>query len=110
MAEKNNRTEPDYREILVSLIGSITSADDLGDVSNNVTEAIKQAKIDIGKCDELNNTTYEYHYFIELAERLHNMGVTDLKGAELTRIPQSQLDYIGKKLRKETTSSPPTSC
>lgn len=106
------KTVPDYRTIMLSLIGSITSADDLGDVTNSITEAIKQARIDIGKCTELNNTSYAFHYFVELAERLHSMGVKTLKGTEIARVPQEQLDYIGKRLRKETeetTSSPPTS-
>lgn len=64
--------EPDYRRILLSLIGSITLADHLGDVASYAEVALKQAgiKLEWGDLDELSTA-------------LGRMGVMTLYGTEL---------------------------
>ena len=65
--------EPDYKMIMLNLIASLTLDDHMGDVSNSVSEALKQAQIDVG----------EWENFDELGNKLYNIGVTTLWGTEL---------------------------
>ena len=68
--------KPDYRKILLSLIASLSLDDHMGDVSNSVSEALKQAEIEI-----------EWEDWEELQRGLHALGIetlwdTSLKGEE----------------------------
>ena len=65
--------DPDYRQILLQLIGSLTLADHMGDAAGDVAQALKMAGLDI-EWDDLN----------ELGARLGQMGVTTLHGTPLS--------------------------
>ncbi len=62
----------DHRAILLSLIGSLTLCDHMGDVSNDVQEALDQIGLKI-----------EWHEWHELGNALGAMGVTTLLGTPL---------------------------
>ena len=59
--------KPDYRKILLSLIASLSLDDHMGDVSGSVSEALKQAEIEI-----------EWEDWEELQRGLHAQGIETL--------------------------------
>ncbi len=65
-------TEPDYPEILLQLIASLTLCDHMGDVSNDMQRALELAGVAVDWDDE-----------DELRAALHAMGVTTLYGTSL---------------------------
>jgi hypothetical protein len=69
---KTTAPEPDYRDVLLKLIGSITSSEHIGDVGGNVQCALKMINIDI-----------EWDEWDELRRALAAMGVTTLFGTPL---------------------------
>lgn len=74
--------EADYKKILLSLIGSLTLADHLGDVWDDVSEALDQAGFKTLR--EAADSNYESEsYGAALAPELHKIGVTTLYGTSL---------------------------
>lgn len=73
--------EPDYRTILLSLIGSLTLCDHMGDVSNDVQEALDQIGLKI-----------EWDEWHELGAALGKMGVTTLLGTPLSDADDEESD------------------
>lgn len=63
---------PTARDILLMLIGSLTLADHMGDVSGDVSKALKMLGLDI-----------EWDDWGDLGKRLAEMGVTTLYGTSL---------------------------
>jgi hypothetical protein len=60
------------RELLLSFIASITLADHLGDVANEVNVVLKKLGLDV-----------DWSEWSELGDALHEMGVTTLYGTSL---------------------------
>jgi hypothetical protein len=81
MATDQNPTTPDYRDILLRLIGSLTLADHMGDISDDVTTALKMAGIDV-----------EWEDWDDLGSALHKMGVTTLHGTSLSSDDEDEND------------------
>lgn len=66
-------SEPDYKQLLLQFIGSLTMCDHMGDVGEDVEKVLKLAKIDID----------EWEDWSDLRNSLGKMGVTTLYGTEL---------------------------
>lgn len=62
----------DYRELLLSFIGSLTLCDHLGDVAGDIDEVFKQAQIDI-----------KWGVLDDLGPALGRLGVKTLYGSQL---------------------------
>lgn len=65
-------TEPNYKDILLQLIASLTLSDHMGDVAGDIDGALKQAGVDI-----------EWDDLSDLGRKLGKMGVTTLYGTKL---------------------------
>jgi hypothetical protein len=65
-------SEQDYKTLLLQFIGSITLADHLGDVGNDINHLLKRMSLDISWSD-----------WPELALALHDMGISSLYGTPL---------------------------
>ena len=84
MAEtpKPPETADEYRALVLSLIGSLTLCDHMGDVSNDVQAVLDRLGINI--------EWYEWH---DLGDALGRMGVTTLYGTSLVDEPDEDEDY-----------------
>ena len=65
--------EPDYRQILLQLIGSLTLDEHMGDVSNSVSEALTRAGFVV-----------DWEEWPDLRSWLAQQGITTLWGTDLT--------------------------
>lgn len=65
-------SEPDYRTILLQLIGSLTLADHMGDVSNDVDTALKRCGYEV-----------EWDEWSDLGRWCAQQGITTLYGTSL---------------------------
>jgi len=72
----------DYKTILLRFIGSLSLADHMGDVSNDVDEVLKQ----IGEgplLDEVEALDDDGEFFPAVRKVLHKRGITTLYGTAL---------------------------
>jgi fibrillarin-like rRNA methylase len=65
-------TDPDYRLLLLQFIGSLTLADHMGDVSNDVSDVLERMGVEI-----------EWDEWEDLRSKLGAMGITTLHGTSL---------------------------
>lgn len=72
MSNPESPTTPDYKTILLQFIASLTLADHLGDVGNDIGEVLKQIGLEI-----------EWDEPSDLGTALGKMGITTLYGTEL---------------------------
>lgn len=70
---KAPRTVEDYRALILAFVGSLTLADHMGDVSNDVEQVLKLLGVKI-----------EWYEWGELGSALGKMGVTTLYGTSLS--------------------------